>query len=168
MILEIKKYPDITLKRKCKTVKKIDDEIKKLAADMLETMYAAPGVGLAANQVGVPVRLCVIDIRPDGKKNPLVLINPRIVSKKGRIFELEGCLSFPGLNEKVRRASEVKVEATDENGMPVAVYGKELLSRALQHELDHLGGKVFIDYLSFLKKLSIKGKIRKLKKEGIW
>ena len=121
-ILHIKKLGDPILKRKCKPVKEITPEIKQLAADMLETMYAAPGVGLAAPQIGLPIRMVVIDVRHEGRRSPLVLINPKIVSKKGKMLEEEGCLSLPGIVADVKRYEDVTVEAVNENGFPVAVY----------------------------------------------
>ncbi|HBU69220.1 MAG TPA: peptide deformylase [Elusimicrobia bacterium] len=167
--LKIIKYPDPLLKRKCKPVANIDADTISLINNMFETMYAAPGVGLAANQVGSTARICVIDVRPEGKRQPIVLINPKISAKSGRLNEEEGCLSFPGLQAKVKRYAEVKVEAVNENGMPIVVHGRgDLLSRALQHELDHLDGKVFIDYLPFWLKPKIKAEIRRLKKSGEW
>lgn len=167
-ILKICKYGDPVLKKKCKPVAELNQDIKKLAADMLETMYAAPGAGLAANQVGVPLRMCVIDVKPDGRRQPLVLINPVIKEKKGRMTDDEGCLSFPGISAMVKRFRNIKVEAVNEKGMPVVVEGSDLLARALQHELDHLDGKVFIDYLTLFKKMQIKSEIRKRKKAGTW
>lgn len=167
-ILKIKKYGDPILRKKAKPVAEIDAGVKKLVRDMFETMYEAPGAGLAATQVGVPLRVCVIDVKPEGRRQPIALINPVIKSKKGKVFQDEGCLSFPGLSAKVKRCAEVKVEAVNEHGMPVEVDGKEILAIALQHELDHLDGKVFLDYLPFLQKLKLKREIRRRKKEGTW
>jgi len=168
-ILHIKKLGDPVLKKKGKPVKEITPEIKQLACDMLETMYAAPGVGLAACQVGVPVRIVVIDVKPEGMRAPMVLINPRIVAKSGKTLEEEGCLSLPGINAKVKRFSDVTVEAVNEKGFPVSVTGKKgILSRALQHELEHLEGKVFIDNLSWFKKQKIMSEIRKKRKLEGW
>lgn len=167
-MLKICKYGDPVLKKKAKPVKEIDEKIKKLISKMLNTMYAAPGIGLAANQVGVPIQLCVIDVKPEGKKNPLVLINPKIVYKKDKLYEEEGCLSFPGLMAKVKRYREVKVEAINERGLPVQIEATDLLSRALQHEIDHLNGKVFVDRLPFFTRLKLKRIIKLLKREGRW
>ncbi|MCB4792109.1 MAG: peptide deformylase [Elusimicrobia bacterium] len=167
-ILKIYKYGEPILKKKCLPVKEITPEIKKLAGDMLETMYINNGVGLAASQVGVPDRICVIDVRPEGKRKPLVLINPKITDKSGKMLEEEGCLSFPGIAASIKRHKNVKVSAINENGMPVIVEGAGLLSKALQHELDHLDGKVFISRLPIYKKLHVQYLIRKRKKLGEW
>jgi len=167
-ILKIRKLGDPVLKKKCKPVTEITPEIKQLAADMLETMYAAPGVGLAASQVGVPVRLYVIDVKPEGQRAPIVLINPQIVTKKGKAFEEEGCLSLPGVVAKVKRFGEVTVEAANEKGFPISVSGTGLLSRVLQHELDHLNGKVFLDNLSWLNRQKLMREIRKKRKLEGW
>ncbi len=167
-ILKIRKIGDPILKKKCKPVDEISDGIKQLVQDMLETMYAAPGVGLATSQVGVPARVCVIDIRPEGKREPIVLINPKIVSKTGKVIDEEGCLSLPGIVAKVRRCSEVTVEAVDHRGFPVSVSGRGILSKALQHELDHLDGKLFIDNLSWLVKQKLKREIKKKRKLEGW
>jgi len=166
--LAIRKYGDPVLKQKCKPVEKITPKIKELLADMLETMYAAPGVGLAANQVGVSLRMCVIDVRPEGVRQPLILINPKIVSKSGAVKEEEGCLSLPGFTAMVKRSKEVRVEAVNEKGMPVVINGKDLLSRALQHEIDHLDGKIVMDYLPLWEKMVVKKEIKRRKKEGAW
>jgi peptide deformylase len=167
-LLKIRKLGDPALKKKCKPVAEITSEIKQLAADMLETMYAAPGMGLAACQVGVPLRICVIDIKPEGRSAPLILINPKMISKRGRIVEEEGCLSLPGIVAKVRRYTDVNVEAVNEKGFPVSVSGKGLLSKALQHEMEHLEGKVFIDNLSWIKKQKLMMEIRKKRKLEGW
>jgi peptide deformylase len=167
-LLKIRKLGDPVLKKKCKPVKEITPEIKQLAADMLETMYAAPGVGLAASQVGVPVRICVIDTKPEGNRAPIVLINPRIILKKGKVLEEEGCLSLPGISAKVKRFSEVSVEGVNEKGFPVSVSGRGMLSRVLQHEIDHLEGRVFIDYLSWWARQKLMREIRKKRKLEGW
>lgn len=167
-VLKICKYGDPVLRKKCKPVSELNPELNKLITNMLDTLYAVPGVGLAANQVGVPLRVCVIDVKPGGRKQPLVLINPVIRDKKGKVVEEEGCLSFPGLSAKVKRFKDVRVEAVNEHGMPVVIEGSDLLARALQHEIDHLEGKAFIDYLTLFRKLKLKAEIRKRKKEGNW
>jgi len=167
-ILKIITYGDPVLRRRTSRVKEIDKEIKKLIRDMFETMYAAPGVGLAANQVGIPLNLCVIDVGPQGKTGPLVLINPVLKQKKGRIYDEEGCLSLPGIFVKIPRWHRVKVEAVNEKGLPVEIEGEDLLARAIQHELDHLSGKLLLDRVGFWKRLSMKRQIRKLKKQGQW
>ena len=165
---KIVKHGDPVLRRKCLPVKQVDKEILKLIDDMLETMYDAPGIGLAANQIGVPLRLAVIDIQENGKKSPLVLINPKVVELKGRLFEEEGCLSIPGFLAKVRRYACAKVEAINEKGFPVTVAGEDLLARALQHETDHLNGRFFVDRASLLKRLRMYAAIRRHKKTHPW
>jgi len=165
---KIVKYGDPVLRRKLPLVKIVDREILKLIDDMFETMYHAPGIGLAANQIGVPLSLAVIDIQPGGKMAPLVLINPQIVEMKGKIFEEEGCLSIPGFLSGVKRAVTTRVSAINENGLPVTYVGEGLLSRAFQHETDHLNGKFYIDHVPFLKRWKIKSEIRKRKKIGMW
>ena len=167
-VLKIFKYGEPVLKKKCVPVKEITPKIKELIADMLETMYANMGVGLAANQVGALDRICVIDVRPEGKRNPIVLINPKIVEKNGVVTEEEGCLSFPGISAEIKRHRNVKVSAINETGMPIIVEGKDILSKALQHELDHLDGIVFINKLPIYKKLKVQYEIRKRKKNGEW
>lgn len=153
-VLEIVTYPDERLKKPAEPVEVVDDEIRKIVDDMAETMYAAPGVGLAGNQVGVLKRIAVIDVDyPDGKPNLIVLINPEIVEKEGTLMWEEGCLSLPGINEEVQRHARVKVRALDINGSPFEIESTgDVLAVALQHETDHLDGVVFIDRLSFLKK----------------
>jgi peptide deformylase len=167
-VLKIHKYGEPVLKKKCLPVKEITPQIKELIADMLETMYANMGLGLAANQVGALDRICVIDVRPEGKRKPIVLINPKIVEKKGVVTEEEGCLSFPGIAAEIKRNRNVKVSAINETGMPIVVEAKDMLSKALQHELDHLDGIVFINKLPFYKKIKVQYEIRKRKKNGEW
>lgn len=167
-LLKIVTYGNPVLLKKTASVNTIDKEIKKLIRDMFETMYAAPGVGLAANQVGVPLNLCVIDIRPQGESVPIVLINPWLKQKKGRMYEDEGCLSLPCIFVKIPRWQWVKVAGINEKGLPVEIEGDDLLARALQHELDHLSGKLLLDRVGFWKRLKMKQEIRKLKKEGKW
>ena len=167
-VLSIKKYGEPVLRQKCKPVSAIDKNLLKLIRDMFETMYAAPGLGLSANQVGVPVRVCVVDVRPEGRRQPVALINPKIVQKEGKLTVEEGCLSLPGLMAGVRRARKVKVEALNEEGLPIIVEGDGILARALQHEIDHLEGKVFIDYLPVLQRLRLQYEIRKRRKHNEW
>ena len=168
----IVKYPDPILLQPTRLVGAITDEIRLLVADMWETMYDAPGVGLAANQVGLPLRLAVIDTRegetPGSKGRKLVLIDPVMLEKKGRLYEDEGCLSFPGFTERVERPAWVRVKARDIDGSEYEITGDELLGRALCHEIDHLDGATFIDRMSTLKRDLIKRKIRKLRKSGEW
>jgi peptide deformylase len=148
LILEIRKDGDPVLRQKAAPVAVIDDEMRQLAADMLETMYNAPGVGLAAPQVGVAVRLIVVD---DGS-GPHSLFNPRVVSRRGEVCEEEGCLSVPGMIGKVRRAAQVEVEAYDRSGRRILVRGDDLMSIILQHETDHLDGVLFIDKAESLRR----------------
>ena len=148
-ILKIVEYGDPILRETCKEVSKVSKKIKTLVADLLDTMYKANGVGLAAPQVGVSVRVFVIDVSdPKGPINPLVFINPKIIKKSGAINSYEGCLSFPQAYTDVRRYANVMVKALDINGRPFIKEAKngELLARAIQHEFDHLDGKLFIDH----------------------
>ena len=162
-ILNILKYPDQRLYTIANEVKVVNSKIKKLISDMAETMYGAPGIGLAATQVDVHQRIIVIDISED-KNNLLVLINPRLLEKRGEEINQEGCLSVPEVFEKVKRAEWIKVSALDENGKKFELEAEGLLAVCIQHEVDHLLGKVFVDYLSNLKKNRIKKKLIKLSK----
>ena len=159
--------PDTILRKKSDPLEKVDNELRKLMDDMLETMYAAPGIGLAAVQIGILKRMVVIDISKEKeKKTPIFLINPEIVykSKKTSIYE-EGCLSLPGYFAEIERPAECQIEYLDYNGKKkeMKVYG--LLATCIQHEVDHLNGVLFIDYLSKLKKDMIVKKLIKHKKE---
>ncbi len=159
--------PDPILRKKSENLEKVDDELKKLLDEMLETMYAAPGIGLAAVQIGILKRLIVIDISKENeKKNPIFLINPKIISKSEStsIYE-EGCLSLPGHFAEIERPAECKVKYLDYNGKEKEITAKGLLSTCIQHEVDHLDGVLFIDYLSKLKKDMIVKKLIKHKKE---
>ncbi len=159
--------PDPILRKKSENLEKVDDELKKLLDEMLETMYAAPGIGLAAVQIGILKRLIVIDISKENeKKNPLFLINPKIISKSEStsIYE-EGCLSLPGHFAEIERPAECKIKYLDYNGKEKEMTAKGLLSTCIQHEIDHLNGVLFIDYLSKLKKDMIVKKLIKHKKE---
>jgi peptide deformylase len=152
-ILTILHYPDPRLREAGKPVEEITDDIKALVADMAETMYAAPGVGLAATQIGVAKRIFVIDIADEGEPSDLkVFINPEIVEKKGKLEWTEGCLSFPGATESIDRASWVKVRALGVDGQPFELEAEDLLAVAVQHENDHLDGKLMIDRLGPLRK----------------
>ena len=159
-LLPILRFPDARLKKVAAPVVTIDDSIRKLAADMAETMYEAPGIGLAATQVDVHKQLVVIDISED-KNNLLVLINPRIARSDGEQTGEEGCLSVPGIYEKVERAEQVTVEYLDLDGKKRSLKADGLLAVCIQHELDHLNGMVFVDHLSQLKQTRIKGKLAK-------
>lgn len=169
MILKIVKYPEPVLSQPGEPVTEFNDELRKFVADMFETMYAASGIGLAAPQVGVSRRVTVIDLSLG--KDPaqkLVLINPEIIASEGRQYEEEGCLSFPEIREKVPRSFKTRVRAQDENGKWFEMDGEELLSRAFQHEIDHLDGTLFIFRMSALKRDMVLRRIRKLQREGNW
>ena len=162
-ILNILKYPDPRLYTNASEVKNITSEIKTLISSMAETMYDAPGVGLAATQVNIHQKIIVIDISED-KNNLLVLINPLLLESKGEKINQEGCLSVPEVFEKVKRADWIKISALNENGEKFELEAKGLLAVCIQHEMDHLEGKVFVDYLSNLKKNRIKKKLIKMNK----
>jgi peptide deformylase len=162
-ILSILEFPDERLRKKAATVKTVDDKIKKLVDDMLETMYESHGVGLAATQVNVHQRVVVIDVSED-KDDPICLINPEIIEKDGVKESEEGCLSVPGFFEKVERAEHVMVRALNREGEPFELSARDLLCVCVQHELDHLDGKLFVDYISPLKRQRIKKKLEKAHK----
>jgi len=162
-ILTILEFPDERLRKKAAAVKTVDDAIRKLLDEMLETMYESRGVGLAATQVNVHQRVIVIDVSED-KSAPLCLINPEIIAKDGVEESEEGCLSVPGFFEKVKRAEHVKVRALDRNGQSFEFDARDLLAVCVQHEMDHLDGKLFVDYLSPLKRQRIKKKLEKAHK----
>ncbi len=169
MKLEITKYGHPVLETVAEPITDFGAELRKLVDDMFETMYSAKGVGLAAPQVNVSKRLTVIDVssgvRPEDK---LVLINPQIVRLDGTQVGEEGCLSIPGFREDIRRALTATVRAQDVRGEHFEVTGEELLARAMQHEIDHLNGVLFIQHISLLKRDLIKRKIKKLQKAGEW
>ena len=149
-VREIKKYPDKVLKEKTQLVTDCNAELDKLVDDMIETMYAAPGVGLAANQVGVSKQVAVIDVSVRDEKSPLiVLLNPEIVHREGVIEAEEGCLSVPDYTAVLKRAMKVCVKGLDRNGRPVEIEAEGLLARALQHEIDHLNGILFVDRMGY-------------------
>ncbi|MDY4163050.1 MAG: peptide deformylase [Sutterella sp.] len=163
-LLPIIQYPDPVLSAKAETVTVFDDELKQLASDMAETMYAAPGVGLAANQVGVLKRIVVIDVSED-KSDLKVLVNPVITSRTDTLEEFEeGCLSLKGLYEKVKRPDGITVKAQDLNGNVFEFSASGMLAVCAQHEIDHLDGLVFIDHLSRLKKDRACMKLKKLRR----
>jgi peptide deformylase len=169
MILKVLKYPEPVLSQPGEPVTEFDDNLRKLVADMFETTYAAQGIGLAAPQVGVSKRLTVIDLSMG--KDPaqrLVLINPEITFREGKLYEEEGCLSFPDIREKVVRSAKVRIRAQDEHGKWFEMDGEELLSRCMQHEIDHLDGMLFIFRMSALKRDLNLRKIRKLQRDGEW
>jgi peptide deformylase len=169
MILKIVKYPEPVLSQPGEPVTEFDKDLRKLVADMYETMYAAQGIGLAAPQVGVSKRITVIDLSMG--KDPaqkLVLINPEVTFREGRLYEEEGCLSFPDIREKIVRAAKVRIRAQNEFGKWFEMDGEELLSRCFQHEIDHLDGMLFIFRMSALKRDLTLRKIRKAQREGKW
>jgi peptide deformylase len=169
MILKIVKYPEPVLSQPGEPVTEFNGELNKLVDDMFETMYASQGIGLAAPQVAVAKRVTIIDLS-QGKdpKQKLVLVNPEIIFREGKQYEEEGCLSFPEIREKVQRAATVKVRAQDLKGKWFEMDGEELLSRAFQHEIDHLDGMLFIFRMSSLKRDLVLRKIRKMQREGTW
>ena len=167
MLRKILTEPDPILRKKCEPLEKVDAETKKLMDDMLETMYAAPGIGLAAVQVGILKRLVVIDIsKEEEKKKPIFLINPQIIhqSEKTSVYE-EGCLSLPGQFAEIERPAECTIKYIDYDGKEKELKSDGLLATCIQHEIDHLNGILFIDYLSKLKKDMIIKKLVKQKKE---
>ena len=159
-LLNILRYPDPRLYKKAARVLEVDESVRTLVRDMAETMYAAPGVGLAATQVDVHERVIVIDAS-ETRDQLLVLINPEIVAREGTQYCEEGCLSVPGIYEPVERAELVTVHALGVTGKPFTLTAEKLLAICIQHEMDHLEGKVFVDYLSRLKQQRIKAKLQK-------
>ena len=165
-LLPILRYPDARLHKKAKPVAAVDDRIRKLVQDMADTMYEAPGVGLAATQVDVHERVIVIDVSEEGR-DLLVLINPEITwkSEVSKVWE-EGCLSVPGIYDDVERAESIRFKALDEKGQSYEMEAEGLLAVCVQHEMDHLEGKVFVEYLSTLKQNRIKTKMKKAERES--
>jgi len=159
-IRNILHFPDPRLRQVAAPVEAVDDKIRQLVDDMAETMYDAPGIGLAATQINVHKRVIVIDISPE-RGSLLVLINPEIIDGEGQQTLEEGCLSVPGIYEKVTRSEKIKVRALDRDGKPFELEAEELLAVCIQHEIDHLDGKVFVDYLSPLKQQRIDKKLQK-------
>jgi peptide deformylase len=169
MIRPILKYGDSVLHQRARDVDALTPDIDRLVDDMIETMYAAPGVGLAATQVGVPLRIFVIDVSVGRDPNGLhVMINPTFVERDGVQLEDEGCLSVPGFNATVVRPARAVVQGLDRGGATHQIEGTGLLARALQHEMDHLDGTLFVDRLRGLKKDLIVRRIRKLTRAGKW
>jgi peptide deformylase len=165
-ILEILKYPDPRLKTSAEEVEEIDEFIRGLAEDMLETMYAAPGIGLAATQVGTPLRVAVVDLQSrEETRNPMVFVNPEILEGDGENLMEEGCLSVGDFTSEVKRHYRITVRATNLDGGTIELQAEGLLARALQHEIDHLNGVLFIDRISPLKRNIYRRKIRKLRDE---
>ena len=163
MILPILEYPDPRLKKVAAPVVTFTPDVAKLVADMAETMYSAPGIGLAATQVDVHKRIVVIDIS-EARDDLRVFVNPEIVAREGEAESEEGCLSVPGYYDKVTRAARVRVRAQDARGTPFEIDADELLAVCIQHEMDHLVGKVFVDYLSPLKRARLSSRLKKKQK----
>lgn len=162
--LDILTYPDARLRRHAEPVDRFDPELRQLVEDMFETMYAAPGIGLAAIQVGVAKQVITIDISEE-KDQPLVLINPEILEREGNSVMDEGCLSVPGVHEAVTRAAHIRVRAHDPHGNLQEIDADELLAVCIQHEMDHLDGKLFVDYLSSLKRNRVRKKMEKQQRQ---
>lgn len=168
-VLPIVKYGDPVLRTPTQPVTEIDERLQTLIDDMVDTMYAAPGVGLAANQVGISKRLAVIDLSVGKRPGELhVLINPEIVELEGEYTEDEGCLSIPDFTEAVTRPERAVVRYTDRNGEARHITGHGLMARALNHEIDHLNGRLYVDHLRGFKKDRLLKKIQKLAKSGMW
>ncbi len=163
-LLDILHFPDPRLRIKAKPVLVVTPATRTLIADMLQTMYAAPGIGLAATQVGVDQRVIVVDVSDDSDE-PLAFINPEILSSEGSEVMQEGCLSVPGVYEDVERAERIRVRALDRHGKPLEFDADGLLAVCIQHEIDHLEGKLFVDYLSDLKRQRIRKRIEKEERE---
>ena len=170
-VLEIRKYPDEVLKKKALPVENIDKDLQRLIDNMIETMYAAPGIGLAAPQVGVSKRLVVIDVSTRDEKHPLiVLINPEIIEADSFVDSEEGCLSVPDYTSTIKRAERVVVKGLDRNGKSTQIEGAGLLARALQHEIDHLNGTLIIDKMTPASRLAANKRLKELEdiyREGI-
>jgi peptide deformylase len=163
-ILEILEYPDPRLRTRAEPVQEVNEEIRRLADDMLETMYAAPGIGLAATQVNVHERVLVIDVS-ESQDDPLIFVNPEILEKDGVETMEEGCLSVPGIYETVERADRIRVRAMGRDGKPFEMDVDGLKAICIQHEIDHLDGKLFVDYLSDLKRQRIRKKLEKARRQ---
>lgn len=161
-LLTILHHPDPRLRQKAEPVQVFDAALQALIDDMFETMYAAPGVGLAATQVGIPLRLAVMDCSEDkAKPQPMVIINPEILSPTDPEIMEEGCLSVPGVGDKIERYKRLRLRALDRHGKPFELDAEDLLAQAVQHEVDHLDGKLYIDHLSSLKRERLLKKLRK-------
>ena len=162
--LVILEYPDPRLRKKAEPLATVDDAVRQLADDLLETMYSANGVGLAATQVDVHKRMIVLDVS-ESRDQPLVLINPEILKLEGKAINEEGCLSLPGIYDKLPRATNIRVRALGRDGQPFELDADGLLAVCIQHEIDHLEGKVFVDYLSELKRQLIRRRLEKERKQ---
>jgi peptide deformylase len=169
MIRPILRYGDPSLQTRAKRVDHFDEDLHRLLRDMIETMYAAPGVGLAAPQIGVPLRMFVIDVTIGRKNGELhEIVNPELMTCEGMQMEEEGCLSLPGFNATVVRPLRAVVKGFDREGAERVIEGKGLLARALQHEMDHLDGSLFVDRLRGIKRDMIVRKVQKLRRSGKW
>lgn len=164
-LLRILHYPDDRLRQRAQPVEQVDDELNRLIDDMFETMYNAPGIGLAATQVAVPKRVIVVDVS-ENHDQPLPLINPEILDRWGEEEMEEGCLSVPGYFDRVRRAEGIRFRALDRDGQPVEREAEGLLAVCIQHEIEHLDGKLFIDHLSQLKRERVRKRLDKLRRQG--
>jgi peptide deformylase len=162
--LAILEYPDPRLRKRAEPVAAVDDALRKLASDMLDTMYAANGVGLAATQVDVHRRLIVLDVSEE-RNQPLILINPELLLAEGKGPGEEGCLSLPGIYDKLSRATHIRVRALNLQGEPFELNAEGLLATCIQHEMDHLEGKLFVDYLSELKRQLIRRRMEKERRQ---
>lgn len=158
-LLEVRVYPDPVLRKKADPVEVFDEDLDRLVRDMADTMYEAPGVGLAAPQVGISRRLYIIDISSPSRENLLVFVNPEIVHAEGEITWEEGCLSFPDVHTDVKRSRNVRLSAQDVKGRPFTLEGENLLAVAMQHELDHLDGRLLIDNMSLIDRTLLKRKM---------
>ena len=168
-ILPILRYPHEVLATETRTLREITPDIERLVRDMIETMHAAPGVGLAANQIGVGLQVAVVDLSAGERPGEVqVLINPRILENTGSHADEEGCLSLPGFTERVSRPDRCVIEAMDLDGRVRALEGRDLLARAFNHEIDHLRGRLFIEHLSPLKRRLIKKRVQKRMRDGDW
>jgi peptide deformylase len=168
-VLPIRKYGDDVLRRRTEPITTFDESLQKLIDDMIDTMHAAPGIGLAANQVGISKRVAVIDLSVGKRTGELhVLVNPEVEEVQGKLTEDEGCLSIPDFTEIVVRPERVHVRFLDRNGESRDMWGEGLMARALSHEIDHLDGKLFVDHLRGFKRDRIVRKIQKLAKAGMW
>jgi peptide deformylase len=159
-VLEILHFPDPRLRTRAQPVPRVDERVRRLVDDMFETMYAAPGIGLAATQVNVPLRVLVLDVSEE-RNAPRCFVNPEILTREGDEEMEEGCLSVPGVYDRVRRAERIRVRALDRDGHAFELDADGLLAVCIQHEMDHLDGKLFVDYLSALKRQRIRKKLEK-------
>ncbi|MGE4503302.1 MAG: peptide deformylase [Thiomicrospira sp.] len=162
--LDLVLYPDEGLREICKPIDEMTDALDRLIDDMFYTMYDAPGIGLAAPQIAVQQRVIVVDVSED-KTEPLALINPEIIRRSGSIVWEEGCLSLPGIYAKVERPSDILVRAMNREGKPIELHAQDLLAVCIQHEIDHLNGKLFVDHLSGIKRARLLQKFKKLQTE---